>query len=120
MQGTAQLRIVTVIALVAVLPAHGLRFTAGGAEELYMRQITTRYQTAQHTHTAARERASLCASLLLSFIFFMWRLTVVGIVNASAAHGQQRSSLHTAQHTQQVSAQCMTHAMHKHSVQVAA
>src|SRR5680860_853534 len=58
MQGCEQLRIVTVVALVAVFLAHRLPLTAGAAEELYMRRVTTRYQAAQHTSTAARERGS--------------------------------------------------------------
>jgi len=38
-----------------------------------------------HTGTAARERVTHCTSSLLSFMFFAQQLTVVGIVNASAA-----------------------------------
>ena len=60
MHGFEELRIVAVVALVAVFLADGLPLSAGGAEELHMRRVTTRYQTAQHTQTAASERVPSC------------------------------------------------------------
>jgi hypothetical protein len=42
-------------------------------------------------------------SIAASFVFFVRQLTVVGIVNASAADRRQSASLHTAQHRQRVS-----------------
>jgi len=91
---------VAVIAFVPVLLAHGLRLAAGVAEELHMQQVTTRYQAAQHIRAAACERAAYCASSLLSFVFFMQQLTVVGIEMAVATDRQQSTSLHTAQQQQ--------------------
>ena len=46
MQGLEQLRVVTVVALVAVSLARGLPFAAGVALELYSHRVTTRYQAA--------------------------------------------------------------------------
>ena len=57
MQGTEQLRIETVVALVAVLLARSLPLLAGAAQELHSGRVTTRYQAARHRQTAARERA---------------------------------------------------------------
>jgi hypothetical protein len=58
--------------------------------------------------------------IAVSFIFFVRQLTVVGIVNASAAERQHRASLHTAQHTQRVLAHCMPHVMRIARAHVAA
>jgi hypothetical protein len=71
---------------------------------LQSRPAPAHTRTTADTSTAACERAAYCASSLLSFIFFMQQLTVVGIVNASAADRQRRASLHTAQHRQRRSA----------------
>jgi hypothetical protein len=71
------LRVVTVIALVAVLLAHGLPLAAGIALELYTQQVTTHYQTQCSIQTTACERTvtgahsqqvvqwSICALTLL-------------------------------------------------------
>jgi hypothetical protein len=72
-----------------------------------------------HTNTVVRERVAYCASSLLSFIFFMHQLTVVGIDDASAADLQQIASLHTAERQQRVSAHFMLHVMRTTHVHVA-
>ena len=73
-----------VVALVAVFLADGLPLPAGGTEELHMRRVTTRYQAAQHTQTAAGERVDPCAHFDVSFVFFDAQLTEVGIAKSNA------------------------------------
>jgi len=98
---------------------HSLVHVADRAQELQTTALIRHDQAAQHTSTAARERGTRCVSSLLSFIFFMRQLTVVGIVNASAAGRQQSASLHRAEQQQRVSAHCMLHAMRAAYVHVA-
>jgi hypothetical protein len=100
MQGTEQLRIVAVVALIAVLLAHGLPLAASAAEELYMRRVTTRYQAAQHTSTAASERGFSRARFHQSFVFFALQLTVVGIAMCLELGQRRRTSLHPQHHAQ--------------------
>ena len=109
-----------VIAFVPVLPARRLPLAAGGAEELYMRQVTTRYQTAQHRSTAARERVSFIDASALIVLLSMCIPTMVEADMLSAAERQQGASLHRAEQQQGVSAHCMSRVMHRHNVHVAA
>ncbi len=108
-----------VIAFVPVLPSHGLPLAAGGAEELYMRQVTTRYQTAQQQSTAARERWAISDASALIVQLSICCLTIVEADMLSAADREPLTSLHHAEQRQRVSAHCMLHEMLTTNVHVA-
>ena len=86
-----------VIAFVPVLPAHGRPLAAGGAKELSMRQVTTRYQATQHTSTAACERGSTSDASAVVVQWSICLLTLLELDMLSAADRQQSASLHHAE-----------------------
>lgn len=85
-----------------------------------MHRVTTRYQTAHPTSTAARERVSSSDASALIVLLSICFLTMVEFDMLSAADRQQIASLHTTQQQQRVSAHFVLHAMHTTHVYVAA
>ena len=105
MQGTEQLRIVTVGALVSMLLAHRLPLGAGMAQELETHRVTTRYQASGHASTTARERAALHAPAAVVLQWSMCALTLVDALIANEGQAARpAANSHICRHSQQHSA----------------
>jgi hypothetical protein len=98
------LLMVAVIALDAMFVLHGFELVADSAEELHRQSLARHGQGAQHTRTAARERASMYDASALIVLLSICIPTMVELAMLSAADRQRYASLHTAQHRQRVSA----------------
>ncbi len=81
---------------------------------------STTFHTTQHTDTAACERALHDASLQRGAHWGTPLLTLSVWCERFAAGSILSASLHTTEQQQRVSARCMSHAMRRHSVHVAA
>jgi len=116
----ALLLIVAVYAHDAMFVLGILVFAADGALKLQSTSLISSDQAQQHTSTMARERGAISDASALIVLLSFCIPTMVELDMMSAADRQQSASLHHAQQQQSMSAHCMLHAMHRHSVHVAA
>lgn len=110
----------TVVALVAMLLAYRLPFSAGGAEELSMQRVTTRYQTAQHTSTAVGERGTFSAPREVVVQWSIRLLTFEWLLISHTGGSMLSGSLHSHTQAQRESALHHPHTMRDTSLHAAA
>ena len=116
----ALLLVVTADTHDAMFVLHSLVLVADRAHELQWTALIRHDQAIQHTSIAAYESVTFHTA---SAVVVQWSICLLTLVEAdmlSAADREPLTFLHHTQHQNTVSAHCNLHAMHRHSVHVAA